>query len=311
MATGSSEMTVGDVLGSRIVKWILAIIVVYFVATRFVGCTYVKPGYVGIKVDLFGSRRGVQDIPIVTGRVLYNHWTTQVTTFPIFMQSREWEGPQAITFTSLDRIPVTVDVNAAYRFEADKIPYLFVKYKTDVDTIADTYIHSRIRDAFVQEGAKQTAMALMGGGIATLDKDVLDHVNGELAKEGMLFDYVSVMGRPSVDKSIADAITHTVESTQQAAAQNNMVAVKKAMADQLIAEAVGTAGAARTNAQGAADAILLKAQAQAKANQLLAASLTPELIQLKWVEQWKGNVPAWQTGSGSAVPFVNMKPPGQ
>ncbi len=33
------------------------------------GCTKVEPGFVGIKVKLYGRQRGVQDYPIVTGRV--------------------------------------------------------------------------------------------------------------------------------------------------------------------------------------------------------------------------------------------------
>ena len=44
------------------------------VLTGCFGCTYVPPGFVGVKVNLYGNQRGVSDYPIVTGRVLYNPW---------------------------------------------------------------------------------------------------------------------------------------------------------------------------------------------------------------------------------------------
>lgn len=34
-----------------------------------VGCTRIPPGYVGIKVNMYGSQKGVADFPLQTGRV--------------------------------------------------------------------------------------------------------------------------------------------------------------------------------------------------------------------------------------------------
>src|SRR6516165_7057315 len=151
------------------------------------GCTYIPPGYVGIKVNLYGSQRGVQDIPVLTGRVIYNPWTEKIYDFPTFLQYRSWvqnpyEGrpvDESITFVSLDKIPVNVDVSVAYQFEASKVPELFIKFRSDPDTIADTYIRSRVRDAFVRSGSGLKAMDILGGGIGTLDSDVLEVVDQE------------------------------------------------------------------------------------------------------------------------------------
>ena len=38
-------------------------------------CTKVEPGYVGIKVDNWGSQKGVQDYPLKTDMVIYNPLT--------------------------------------------------------------------------------------------------------------------------------------------------------------------------------------------------------------------------------------------
>lgn len=54
------------------------------------GCTRINPGYVGIKVNMYGDNRGVDDITIKTGRVWYNPITHDIYEFPVFMQNATW-----------------------------------------------------------------------------------------------------------------------------------------------------------------------------------------------------------------------------
>ena len=277
------------------------------------GCKFVPPGYVGVKVNLYGTNRGVQDTTIVTGRVWFNPYTAQIYEFPTFMQYKIWtasknEGSpndESITFVSKDKIQVNVDVSVAYMFETTKVPELFVTFRQTPDVIADTYIRSRIRDAFVREGSSETAMDILGGGIGPLDAAVLKTVDDEMKSIGIHFDYISIVGHPRIPEAIQEAINNAIESTQRAAQAQNQVAVKKAEADQAVAVALGKANAVREEAQGAADAIRYKAEAEAKANQMVAASLTPELVNYKRVLQWNGQVPQYMLGSG-AVPFLNL-----
>jgi regulator of protease activity HflC (stomatin/prohibitin superfamily) len=281
------------------------------------GCTFVPPGYVGVKIDLYGHQRGVQDYPIVTGRVFYNPWTTNIDIYPTFIQYRSWvqskdEGKpldESIRFVSSDKIPIDVDVSIAYKFLPNKVPYLYVEYRTDPDTLADTYIRARVRSAFSMEGAKMKAMDVLGGGVTTLNTNVEALIHDEMAQQGIVFDYVNVMGQPRVPSSIQNAINAAIQSTQQAQQAMNQVAVRKAEADQAVAVATGEANAIKAKADGDAYQVLTVASAQAKSNQLLASSLTPELVQLKAIEKWSGDVPTWQTGGGSgAMPFVNIQP---
>jgi regulator of protease activity HflC (stomatin/prohibitin superfamily) len=282
------------------------------------GCTYVPPGYVGVKVKLYGSQRGVQDTAIVTGRVLYNPWTEQIYDFPTFLQYKVWtanlnEGralDESITFVSKDRIQCNVDVSVAYSFEMEKVPELFVKFRTTPDVIADTYIRSRVRDAFVRDGSELNAMDILGAGISMLDGDVKTEVDKEMAPIGIRFDYVSVIGKPRIPAQIQQAIEAALEATQRAQTAQNQVAVAEAEARQKVAVAQGNANALRTEAQGRADALLTEKQAEAKANQLIAASMTPELIRYLAIKQWKGDVPMYSSGVAQPpIPFMSMEPP--
>src|SRR6516164_6636203 len=81
------------------------------VAVVYLGCattTRVDAGHVGIRVKLAGSDRGVQDMPVVTGWVVYNPLTEQIVLFPTSVQNVVWtqsthEGrpfDESITFSS-------------------------------------------------------------------------------------------------------------------------------------------------------------------------------------------------------------------
>lgn len=307
----------------------LAVIALSVGTSGCFGCTFIPPGYVGIKVNMYGTNRGVSDLPIVTGRVLYNPWTQTIYEFPTFLQYRSWvqspnegsKNDESITFTSQDKIPVNVDVSAAFQFEPDKVPELFVKFRSDPDTIADTYVRSRVRDAFVRCGSKVKAMDILGGGIGPLDAEVKDQVDREMAPIGLRFDYISVLNQPRIPQAIQEAIEQAIESTQRAQQAQNQVAVVKAQADQAVAQATGEANSARARAQGDADALLLRQTAAAKGLQLnkeaeaagnraIAMSLSPALIQYTAMQRWQGQVPQWQTGTNNGpIPFVALTPP--
>ncbi len=61
-------------------------------------------------------------------------------------------------------------------------------------------------------------------------------------------------------------------------------------------------------AKGESLSILAVAEGQAKANDILARSITAILVQYKSVEKWNGILPQV---SGQAVPFINLGKPGE
>ena len=57
---------------------------------------------------------------------------------------------------------------------------------------------------------------------------------------------------------------------------------------------------------GEAKAILARAEAQAKANELLARSITPTLVQYEMAKRWDGKMPQV---SSSAMPLLQIGKP--
>jgi regulator of protease activity HflC (stomatin/prohibitin superfamily) len=79
---------------------------------------------------------------------------------------------------------------------------------------------------------------------------------------------------------------------QQVETQRQILAQREIEAQQKVA-----------SAKGEAESIQVVAQGQAKANEALARSLSPILVQYKGIEKWNGNLPQV---SGGAVPFVDI-----
>ena len=79
---------------------------------------------------------------------------------------------------------------------------------------------------------------------------------------------------------------------QQVETQKQVLAQREVEAAQKVA-----------TAKGEAESILVVAQGQAKANEALARSISPILVQYKGVEKWNGILPQV---SGGAVPFIDL-----
>ena len=81
----------------------------------------------------------------------------------------------------------------------------------------------------------------------------------------------------------AAAVEQKQIAEQQAQQAKLIVEQKRQEAEQARQVAQGQADAAVIAAKGAAEARVIQAEAEAKANQLLAASLTPELVQYQYI----------------------------
>jgi len=66
-------------------------------------------------------------------------------------------------------------------------------------------------------------------------------------------------------------------------------------------EAKGKANAAREAAQGEADSVKLRAAAEAEANERVNKTVTAQLINYRYAQQWNGQLPSTQIGQGSGV----------
>ena len=235
----------------------------------YVGCsttTRVDAGHVGIRVKLAGSDRGVQDMPVVTGWVVYNPLTEQIILFPTSVQNVVWtqsahEGKafdESITFSSSEGVNVNADIGLSFHIDSALAPKLYGRFRlNDLEKLSDGYMHNTVREAFNDVASKLAVQDIYGAGKSKMLAEVTQKCRDVFGKDGIVIDQLTINGTLRLPQNVSDAINRAMEATQNAIQSRNRVAQVEAEATQAITQAHGAAEAARQKAQGDADALLI------------------------------------------------------
>lgn len=256
-------------------------------------CDKVPVGAVGIKVNNLGDDKGVDTQVLGTGWYWVG-FTKTLYTFPTYMQTRKWEDREGFSFQTVEGLVVNAGLSISYQVDPTKVPVLFQTYRKGLDEITDIYIHNIIRDALVLSGSTKTIDQIYGAGKAALLAEVQKMVSEKIRPMGINVDQVSLVGQFDLPQTVVQSINAKIQATQQAQQRENEVATATAEAAKAVAQA-----------KGEADSRTIKAKAEAQANQIIAQSLTSELVSYQAIMKWNGQLPTY-TGSG-AVPFINVK----
>ena len=277
------------------------------------GCTRIEPGWVGIKVNQAGSDKGVENYPLQTGWVFYFPPTTRVYEYPTFQQNVIWcaspnEGrsmDESISFNCKGGAAITADVSMSGKFVTDKVPQIFVKFRSQPDVIVHTYLRNEVRDALGRIGAKYDPMEVIGEKRGQCLDEIKTEVKSRVG-DWWTIDYITFANKLRVDEKIETAINSIIAQKQQTQQSELKVQQTKAEADQKVATSDGEKRSKINVAEGEAQSILIKAKAQADANNLIAESLAknPLVLQSIALDKWDGKLP--QVTGGGALPFINV-----
>jgi regulator of protease activity HflC (stomatin/prohibitin superfamily) len=254
-------------------------------------CERIDAGHVGVKVNLYGSGKGVSDVTECTGLVFYNPMSTKIYEFPIYIQHKEYkkseDGDNSFIVNSKDGSEFSVSPIMNYSVQRDKVPAIFAKYRRSLPEIEEGFLKTAVYDAFRLAANKYTADGLISNR-EVFEIEVRRILISQLQKEGFILNqFTSNLIYPDSFKKAINAKNNAVQSALMA--ENK---VKQAEAEAKIKVAT---------ANGNAEALLANARAEAESNRLRQQTLTPMLIQQQWIEKWKGNVPTTQLGSGTSV----------
>lgn len=267
-------------------------------------CVRIPPGYVGVKVNLAGSSRGVEDTPTATGWVFFNPLLTKVYEYPTFVQTAKWtkdpnEGRpenEEITFTNKDNMVIAADISLSYSLQPEKVPHFYVKFRNDDLTMfTHGFLRNMARDCFNEHAGKFAVEQIMGDNAPFL-KEVRLCLQDQMTPIGVSIEQFGFIGAPRPPQAIVDAINSKAQAQQIALQKQNEIVQFQAEAAKRVAEA-----------EGQAKAQIARAEGEAQANRLLSASINPTLIewrkleiQAKTVEKWNGIRPTVE-GSGSGL----------
>ena len=254
-----------------------------------IGLERIDAGHVGIKVNLIGTGKGVDNATEVTGWVFYNRFTTKIVEFPTFVQHKEYrkveDSDESFVINSKDGSEFHVSPLLNYSVQREKVPYIFTKYRVELGAIEAGFLKTAVYDAFRVVANSYTADELISNR-ELFENKVRKNLEGHLLPEGfILAQFTSNLVYPETFKKAIEAKNNAVQSALRA---ENEVKTAEAQAKIKVATAAG-------NAQ----AMLTSAKAEAEANRLKQQTITPMLLQLEWVNKWDGQLPNTMLGQGS------------
>jgi regulator of protease activity HflC (stomatin/prohibitin superfamily) len=259
-------------------------------------CERIDAGHVGVKVNMYGSGKGVGDVTECTGWVFYNPLTTKIYEFPTFMQHKEYKKVEdldnSFVVNSKDGSEFHVSPIINYAVEREKVPFIFAKYRRELGDIEDGFLKTTIYDAFRMTANAYTAEELISNR-QIFETRVRATLDANLLKEGFVISQLtSNLIYPETFKRAIEAKNNAVQTALTA---ENQVKTAEAQAKIKVATATGNA-----------EAMLTAAKAEAEANRMKQVTLTPLLLQLEWINKWNGVLPSTQLGAGTNM-LYNVK----
>ncbi len=267
-------------------------------------CSSVPAGNVGVKIDLYGNNKGVNEQILPVGRY-YIGFGEELYKFPTYLQNHTWKDNESFSFQTREGLAVNADIGISYAVLPDKVAQIFQTYRRGIDEITDTFIRNQVRDALVSVAATKSIEYVYGEGKADLMKDVEAIVRKQ--NEGLFnISQIYWIGELRLPDSVKEAINAKVGATQKAILRENEIQQTKAEAQKAIEEARGLAESKLMNAKAEAEAVKIRGEAEAEAIEAKSKALnaSPQLVQYEIARNWDGHLPTMMTGN--SVPMIHL-----
>ena len=184
------------------------------------------------------------------------------------------KGNDSFRVSTSDDATIAISFQMSYRFKPEDLVSTFKKYKgMNGNDIVENRVKSVMKSKVSEVTTNYSLMQIYSGDRAEINHKITDYLNEEFGKAyGMeVMDASIIDVHP--DKQLKQTINNRVEALQKK---------EQAKAEQETAKV--EAQTALIKAQNEADIQVTKAKAEAEANKVKAASITPELIQMKEAE---------------------------
>ena len=186
---------------------VVGIVVLFFAV--FSSCEIIYAGHVGVKVDMYGSGKGVNNVTACTGWVFFNPIISKVYEFPTFIQHKEYkntdEGDNSFTVNTKDGSEFRVSPILNYSVRADKAPSIFAKYRRTLPELEEGFLKTAIYDAFRLATNNYTAEELISNR-AAFEVKVRSLLVNQISKEGFIVSqFTSNLEYPTSFKNAINA----------------------------------------------------------------------------------------------------------
>lgn len=249
---------------------ILLIVIVFFIIVSLtfkfiVAFERIDAGNAGIRVNLVGSNKGVDDITEATGWVMYMPALTAIYEFPTFTQTKDYEP---FSVNAKDGGEFTVDPTFSYYVETVSVPSIFRRYRRTLPELENGFLKNVIYDSFRISANGFTSDSLVSNR-QLFEELVQKKLTATLKAEGFVFQQLTSNLEPPT--SLKEAINAKNKTTQESIQAENKV--RQAEADAKVKK--------------------IKADADKYENDMKSSALSPLIIQQMFIEKWDGKLPVY------------------
>jgi len=274
----------------RFKGWWIWLIVAAAIVLLMSSFARVQPGNVGIRVNNVAGG--------VSPRSLGVGWYfappgTHIYEYPVFTRTYTWTAStteqstidESFNFQDKNGLSLSADVAVSYHVDPTRASILFQRYRTSMDQIIAGPLRNAIRNAIVERAAQLGVEQIYGDHKAELIQTAQQRVQAFFAPVGLQIEQVYWAGNIVVPQQVLAQINAKIANEQAALAAQANVATAKADAESRVAKAEGDAKAIQVEAE--------------------AIRTNPEIVKMRAVEKWNGQLPTY-TGNGP-MPFIDVK----
>ena len=242
-------------------------------AISTLSCTRIDAGHEGIKVNLYGDKKGIEEVSLVTGWDVFNPVTTKVYEYPTFVQTVDYP---AFTVNAKGGLAFTMDPTVSIKIIDGKTPDIFKKYRLNLQDIVNTTLYTVVVNACRIQVNKFTPDEITSNR-DSVETAIENQLRIELENENFYLERLTT--GLTYPNSIQEAIAAKDKATQDALRVERELEIVKAEAEKKI----------------------VAARAEKEANELRTKALTPEILQQQWIEKWDGTLPKVVTGEEAGL----------
>lgn len=257
-------------------KWILLLFAVF--TLTLTSCKRIDAGHEGIKVNLFGNNKGVDEISLVTGWIFFNPLTQKVYEYPTFVQTVDYP---AFTVNAKGGLAFQMDPTVSLKIIDSKTPEIFKKYRLPLNDILNTTLYAVVVNACRIQINNFTPDEITSNR-DSIERAIENQLRIELESENFYLERLTT--GLTYPQSIQDAIAAKDKATQDALRVQRELEIVQAEAEKKI----------------------VAARAEKEANELRTQALTPEILQKMWLERWNGVLPVYMVGEDTGI-MLNLQ----
>lgn len=210
----------------------------------------------------------------------------KTTEYPIRVQTMK----NSVSVSTTDGKKLKMSVRYQMQVDKKKVLNIFKELGSqNLEDIQEGYLYNKLYKSSRDVVSSYTVLDIYGSKSGEASQEITDKFAEEVKDMGFIITDLT-LGTPEADAETQKSIDARVKASQENELKKTQIENAKLDSEQK-----------RIVAEGEAAAGIIQAEGEAKANEVLQQSISPELLQKEYIEKWDGKEPLVKGEGTSAI----------